>query len=199
MGLLFRLLFIIGAGLSIYGGFESYLFTCATTKPQEITVSQLGKPGPIANRHVTITEFTIPNQYLIEEKNGQWLMVWVPLFNPAGSFTERPVMAYVRHVKDEHDLAQRLDHPQLTGIITNHSQGFGQKQQQEAAPMFPGVDLSNVIAFEVGRAFPSPYITIPLIVLGLVMLVIGVGGSFGMFSAGADDVVIQPSQPETKP
>lgn len=179
--LFFRVMLLIGLGLAIYFGFESYLLSKGTREPIELSLAALGQPGPIKNAHVTISDFKPSDQFLVQEEHGKWQIVWIPLFTPDGEFTKRPVMAFARHVKGEQDLSARLAPVKLTGVITNGSQGFGQKQQREIASTFPGVDLSDAIAFEIGRAFPNPLFTLPMLVLGLVMLGVGLWGSFGPF------------------
>ncbi len=186
--LLFRVMLILGLGMAIYFGFESYLLTTGTREPLEITVAELGQPGKIKNTHVTITEFKPADQLLIQEEHGKWQIVWIPLFTPEGQFTKRPVMAFARHVKGESDLAERLAPKKLSGVVTNGMQGFGSKQQGEIAPTFPGVDLSNAIAFEIGRPFPNPLVAVPLLMLGLAMFAAGLWGTFGPFFRGPQPV-----------
>jgi hypothetical protein len=180
MQLLARIALIAGLGLTIYFSFELFLLSRGTSQPQELTVSELGKKGPLVNSHVTITDFEMPEEYLIETQDGRWTRVWIPLFNQEGKWTERPVLAYVTGVHDDNELSAVIDKDKLTGVVTNGMQNFGSKQQESIAPNYPGVDLSDAIAFHVGRSFPNPLVAAPLLLLGIALLVGGGGVAFGL-------------------
>jgi hypothetical protein len=173
MNLLGKLLLIAGIGLAVYGGFESSLLVYGTAQPQAIALSDLGRTGKIANVHVTVSEFTTGEGLVVESKDDRWTRVWVPLLKPDGSWTERPVVAYVTGVQNEAELAAKIEHPALTGVITNGVQSLGSKQREQFAPQYPNVDLSNAIAFHVGRRFPTAIVTVPLLLLGIVFLAAG--------------------------
>lgn len=181
MYLLARIALIAGIGLSIMGGFDLYLMSRGTATPAEITLTDLGKLGPIENTHVTVSEFKPASGMVIERRNERLSMVWVPLLKPDGTWPERPVMAYFTGVKDEAELKATLNQPELTGVITNGQQGFGRTYQEQLAPHHPGVDLSDAIAFHVGKAFPSALRAVGLTVAGVVLLIFGGGYVFGLF------------------
>src|SRR5262245_30495812 len=168
MYLLARIALIAGIGLAIMGGFDLYLMSRGTATPAEVTLTDLGKLGPIANTHVTVSEFQPADDMVLEKRDERWSLVWVPLLKPDGTWPERPVMAYFTGVKDEAGLKAALNNPKLTGVITNGSQGFGRSYQEQLAPHHPGVDLSDAIAFHVGKSFPSPLLASGLAVAGAV-------------------------------
>ena len=180
MHLLGKVALVAGLGLAVYFGFELYLLSRGTAEPQPMTVAALGRKGPLANTHVTVTDFQAAEQFLIEMENNRWVRVWIPLFTPDGEWTERPVMAFVSGVQNDAELSAKMSGDQLTGVVTNGMQNFGTNQQGQIAPAYPGVDLSDTIAFQIGRAFPSPLIAIPLFLLGVVLMLGGGGVAFGL-------------------
>ena len=180
MYLLGKIALIVGLGLALYFGFELYLLSRGTAEPQPMTVAELGKKGALANVHVTLTDFQAAEQYLIEAEGDRWVRVWIPLFTPDGNWTERPVMAYVTGVHNDAELSAKLSRGQLAGVVTNGMQGFGKKQQEQIAPAYPGVDLSDAIAFQIGRSFPQAVVAIPLFLLGVVLFLGGGGIAFGL-------------------
>ena len=184
MHLLSRIALIGGLGLALYFGFELYLLSRGTAKPQPMTVAELGRKGSLANVHVTITDFQPAEQFLIETEGDRWNRVWIPLFTPEGKWTERPVMAYVTGVQNDVELSAKIGGSELTGVVTNGMQGFGKNQQEQIAPAYPGVDLSDAIAFQIGRSFPSPLVAVPLFLLGVVLLLGGGGVAFGLIKTG---------------
>src|SRR5262245_65976768 len=93
-----KILAIIGIGLTVYGGSDLLFFLGGTTEPQVVTLDELGRPGPIANLHVSVTEFSLGPSRLVERNGERWTRVWVPLLRPGRPLPERPVVANVTKV-----------------------------------------------------------------------------------------------------
>jgi hypothetical protein len=170
MHVLGKLFLIAGLGLTIYFGFESMLLCYGTPQPEAISLRDLGRKGKIRNVHVTVSDFQAAEGIVIESSDDRWTRVWVPLFTPDGAWTERPVVMYVTGVQNEAELAAKINHEKLTGVITNGMQNLGKKQRGHFAPQYPNVDLSDAIALHLGRRFPAPLITLPLLALGIAAL-----------------------------
>src|SRR5262245_2188906 len=174
-----KILAIIGIGLTVYGGSDLLLFLGGTTEPQVVTLDELGQPGPIANLHVSVTEFSLGPARLVEGNDERWTRVWVPLLRPDGTWPARPVVAHVTKVQDEQEVGEALAGKALPGVMTNRVQFLGRAQQERFAPMYPGVDLSDAIAFQVRRSFPSLPVALAIFVPGVLCFVGGVGALFG--------------------
>jgi len=183
MHLVAKILMIVGLGLTIYFGFELMLLSYGTSQPQVVALSELGRKGPVPNVHVTVHGFCTGDDFVLETSRDRWTRVWVPLLTTEGQWTERPVVAYVTGVQNEQELAAKIEQAQLTGVITNGMQGLGKNQQEKFAPLYPSVDLSDAIALQVGRSFPNPVVTMPLLMLGIVLLLGGGAVTFGLVKA----------------
>src|SRR5262249_45174582 len=133
MYLLAKIALIAGIGLAIFGGFDLYLMSRGTATPAEVTLTDLGKVGPIANTHVTVSDFQPADDMVIEKRDERWSMVWVPLLKPDGTWPERPVMAYFTGVKDEAGLKGALNNPQRTRGTSHASPGARRPYHERTA------------------------------------------------------------------
>ncbi|QDU43249.1 hypothetical protein Mal52_17210 [Symmachiella dynata] len=183
-----RILLLIGLGATIFGGFNSYLSLRGTSEPEPVTLSALGAADGTNNTHLSISEFTVGEQFVIEaSENGKWRRVWIPLMTPENAWPARPVIAYTDAAANEMELATILQRQALTGVVTNGMQGLGKNQREQFAIPYPGVNLDGALAFSVDHSFPSAVLMIPLTLIGLVFLVAGGGMYFGFFGGGGDE------------
>jgi hypothetical protein len=175
-----KIVMIIGLAMGLIGGFDSYLWLKGTAEPAPITVAELGQQGSPANVHFTIRDFLPGDFHVIEERNGRWTRVWVPLLKPDGTWPARPVVAFFTGITNAKELEAALEVPALTGVITNGVQSLGRYQQDQFKPGYPNVDLSDALAFQVGRTFPSAALVLPMTLVGLVLFLGGAGVAFGL-------------------
>ena len=112
MKFVLKILFAVGLGATLYGGFNVWLRLNGTTEPQAVTLEELGKSDGTNNVHLTISKFKIgPGVFHEVNKDGRWLRVWLPLLTPSGEWTSRRVVAWSNAVSNDADLKTLLEHP----------------------------------------------------------------------------------------
>ncbi|QDV19747.1 hypothetical protein Pan153_44150 [Gimesia panareensis] len=182
MSYITRILFLLGIAATIFGVMESMLAFNGTSEPEEVTLTALGQPDGTDNVHLTITDFEYGEGVVFEEKkNGDWNQIWIPLVLPGETWTERPIVANTSAVKNEVDLEQLVQRRSLTGVVTNISKGLGGEKKKQFNMMYPDVNLDEALVFQVDRRFPSLLFTIPLTLVGVVLLLVAAGITFGFF------------------
>lgn len=153
------------------GSLELRLLLNGTSQPQAITLSELGEQEDIANVHVTVSDFVVGKSLVVESKGDRWTRVWVPLLEPDGSWSDRPVVAIVTGVRSEAELPPKIGRPALTGVITDGAFiSLDQRHREKFAERYPRIDFSNAITLHVDRRFPSPVVTALVLAVGIVSL-----------------------------
>jgi len=183
MGYLGQLLFIIGLGAGIYGIFESITVVLGTQEPEVVTIEQAGSADGVGNIHLTITDFAFGDKTAISSEKGEWRRVCVPLLKSDATWTERPIVVYSYKIKSSVELERVLDRKKVTGINTNHNHGLSKDAREELESHYPGADLSNAIAFELDANYPSPWIVLPMAILGTCLGIYGLCLALGWIGA----------------
>jgi hypothetical protein len=184
---LLKVLFAIGFGATLIGGFEVWLLVQGTAEPQSVTLEELGKADGTRNVHLSITKFAVgPNVYCETKNDGKWGRVWIPLMAPGGKWTPRKVVAWSNAVSNETELKKLLNRPTLPGVVTNGMQSLGSNQREALAMSYPGVDFNGALAFQIDRSFPSPWIAYPVAGVGVALLTLCGCIMFGLFRKPAD-------------
>jgi hypothetical protein len=180
MKLLGRILFIVGLGALLLGGFDVTLLLRGTVAPERTTAEALGAADGTNNVHLTVTSFRFGDRLVIEkDNNGNWKRVWVPVLLPDGRWTPRPIVAHTNHVSNQEELDHFLKQDQVTGVVSNGMQSLGRNQQEQFAVHYPSANLSGAIALDIGRRFPSPLVAYPVAIAGLLAIVVAIGIFFG--------------------
>ena len=169
-----RILFYLGTGALLMGGYKASLLLRGTVAPEQATIADIGKVDGTSNVHLTVTDFKFGDHIVTLQDDGAWQRVWIPLLKPDGSWPDRKVVLHSKEIKDPVQLNRVLKRKTVTGVATNFFQSLGTNQQKQFAPLYPNVNLSGAIALELGGTMPSPWIAYPLFVFGLVAFPLGV-------------------------
>lgn len=138
---------VLLAGLFGLLGYQEYLVhSTSQAEPQRITAAELGAKGPGDNIHVVVTDFEVGQNYVVEEKNGRWNMVWAPLFAPGkdGDVSELRVLLRAAGPDNEDELAELLSQGEVQGLITNNLVLWNQTPGQEFTDVYPGADYRKM-------------------------------------------------------
>jgi hypothetical protein len=112
-----------------------------------MTAAELGERGPGDNIHIVVTDFEVGNNYVVEEKNGRWNMVWAPLFPPGsleGDTSKLKVLLRAAGPDDEAELVALLGKGEVQGLVTNDLVLWNQTPGQEFVDAYPGVDYKKM-------------------------------------------------------
>jgi hypothetical protein len=168
---------LVGGGIVGFLGWQEWVvISRGAPTPQPIRLADLAANGPGNNVHVEVNDFVWGEDGVVEEKNGKWNRVWVPLFATAGP-NPGPVRVLVKtfHVDNAQQLEQFKRRRTVTGIIENvipgHSLGSG--EIGELKKSYPNVDAASLLVIEEGRAFPTPEKVYLLLGIGAGLLVLG--------------------------
>jgi hypothetical protein len=169
-----RILFYLGTGALLMGGYKSSLLLRGSVAPERASISNIGKINGTSNVHLTITDFKFGKHIVTLKDDGTWQRVWIPLLLPDGSWPDRKVVLHSKHIKDPAQLNAVLQRETVTGVATNFFQSLGTNQQEQFAPIYPNVNLSGAIALELDGTMPSPWVAYPLLLFGLVGFPLGI-------------------------
>ncbi|QDV86839.1 hypothetical protein [Planctomycetes bacterium TBK1r] len=163
-----RILFYLGTGALLMGGYKSSLLLRGSVIPERAMLTSIGKVNGTSNVHLTVTDFEFGKHIVTLKDDGTWQRVWIPLLLPDGSWPDRKVVLHSQHIKNPAQLNAVLKRKTVTGVATNFFQSLGKNQQEQFAPLYPNVNLSGAIALELDGAMPSPWVAYPLLIFGLV-------------------------------
>jgi hypothetical protein len=163
-----RLLFIIGLGALLMGGFKSSLLLRGTKHPESVTIGQLGALDGTSNVHLTVTDYRFGEHIVTIKDDGRWERVWIPLLTKGGHWTQRPVVAHSKNIENFAQLEAVRTRSEVTGVVSNFMQSLGSNQQREFAKLYPSDDLHGAIAIEIDATMPSPWIAFPMFMFGIV-------------------------------
>ena len=123
---------------------------------------------------------------VVEEKNGKWNRVWVPLF-AKGAAHQGQVRVLVKtfHINNQMELDRFGDRQTLTGVIDNvipgHSLGSG--EIEELKKKYPSVDAATILVIEEGRTFPTQEKVYLLFGGGIGLVVVGLAAGLVLLVA----------------
>ena len=169
-----RILFYLGTGAVLMGGYQSSLLLRGTVDPERATITEIGAADGTTNVHLTVTDFEFGKHIVTLKDDGTWERVWIPLLLPDGSWPVRKVVLHSGEIKDPAQLNAALKLRTVTGVATNFYQSLGRNQQEEFEPIYPNVELRGAIALELDGKMPSPWIAYPLFIFGLVAFPSGI-------------------------
>lgn len=152
-------------------------------RPQQMTVADLLVKGAGANRHVTVTQVAVGNDYLLgsgmgETENTTWLIV-----SPAGTQPGTPGKSLLVHVTRFQDYSEARSNPEqqaFTGFYWENA-NLPPAQHKLFAQKYPGLDFKTIPYLEVRdhkgtsgfrRAFYFALAGFPLLAIGITGLVI---------------------------
>jgi hypothetical protein len=152
-------------------------------QPQQMTESDLLAKGAGTNRHVTVTQVAVGNDYLMstrmgETENATWLIV-----SPAGAQPGMLGKSLLVHVTRFQDYATAQSNPEqqsFTGFYWEHAE-IPPAQNKLFAEKYPNLDFQTIPFLEVRdhkgtsglrRALYFALAGIPLLVTGVVGLVV---------------------------
>lgn len=171
-------LLVAGIGCCVLAVIEFQLWLKGSSQPETITLADLGSAESISNIHLEITDFTINDNYVVEqdEKSGKvrkgWFLLEIPGKNPidpSGTTpTERPVVAQISG--DEDHMQEVFLRNALRGVVTTDGSGLDEDLKRDFGPSIRKGSLVNAIKFEVDRSFPSLVWVIPLFLGGIVLM-----------------------------
>lgn len=171
MRLVTRLLYIAGIGALLIGGFDVSLLLRGSATPEVTTATELGASGSKHSVHLTITKFRFGDHAVLEkDDDDRCTRVWLPVLAPDGAWTPRPVVAHTKRCWDS-EIERLMTQAEITGVVSNGMIGLGRKPRQVFAQSYPGADLTDAIAIELDKQFPSPIVAVPVTIGGLASLV----------------------------
>ena len=163
-----RILFYLGLGTLLMGGYKSSLLVRGSADPERASIADIGNVNGTSNVHLTVTDFVFGKHIVTLKDDGSWRRVWIPLLLPDGSWPDRKVVVHSNHIDNPAQLNAVMKRKTVTGVATNFFQSLGTNQQEQFAAIYPSVNLSGAIALELDGTMPSPWVACPLFVLSLI-------------------------------
>jgi hypothetical protein len=158
-----RVLILVGLVGIITGGLmEGYawqlatLFSLGNATPGQVRLADLERDGPGNNIHVRVTDFVLPPNYVVDETNGKWNQVCVPML-PADQPGRRGIKVVARsfYIADEGQLQEFYRQTELTGVVVNAVWRLGTKEAETLTMSYPGSDFSSVLLIDTHWGFPT--------------------------------------------
>lgn len=184
-----KLLFTIGIGTLLLGGYQTSLLLRGTEAAEVVSIEELGQETGTNNVHLTVTDFVFGEYIVTYKKDGTPARTWFPLLTKAGNWTQRPVVLHSKHATSPITINQVLQQRTVTGVVSNFMQSLGKSQREQFAAIYPNDDLSGAIALELNGTMPSPWLAFPLFCFGIISTAFGCCSLFkAAFTAwGKDD------------
>ncbi len=150
----FFALIILSCVFAFLGGRDYWLASKAGAEPDKLTAEQLISRGLNGNPFVEITEFSLGDNLVYEEKAGKWTKVWIPL-GPAsetGVHTDA-VKAVITSgkIKSEDDLGMVAGVSTLRGMVMNQIQSLGGEEKKLLSQSYPGTSGSDVMVIDITK------------------------------------------------
>jgi hypothetical protein len=173
-------MFIGGAVLIAYGASRWGDYRMGSPVPQEMTVAELARDGPPANKHVRLRDCVPTDKYAAfgAKDSANYSRVWQSLVVPANPQGKRPhaVVLTSSDVLDEKRMGP-LREPVIDGLIVSDRQSLTEEERNLLSQQGSGGDFSSPILIEV-NGYPSrarvlgclfggiALVTVPLLVVG---------------------------------
>ncbi len=125
--------------------------------PQRVRYDDLVVRGPGDNIHVTITDFTFAPGYVVDEDDGSWQKVWIPM-QPAtvqGLNVHRRVVVRSSNIKTKAQLEDFYDRTEVTGLIFEDTSAYQGERNDLLRQRNRGLDPDDVLLVDEGREFPT--------------------------------------------
>ena len=163
-----RILFYIGTGALLMGGYKSSLLLRGSIDPERVTIADVGNVNGTSNVHLSVTNFRFGKHIVTLKEDQTWQRIWIPLLLPDGSWPDRKVVVHSKHVDNPAQLGAILQRNAVTGVASNFFQSLGSNQQEQFASIYPNVDLRGAIALELDVTMPSPWVAYPMFLFGFI-------------------------------
>jgi len=124
--------------------------------PQRVRHDDLALRGAGDNIHVTITDFKFAPGYVVEEDNGSWQRVWIPM-EPASVGrlkVHQRVVVRSSDIDSKRELEEFYRRKEVTGLILEDA-GAGGERNDLLRQRNPGLDPNHALIVAEGRGFPS--------------------------------------------
>src|SRR5262245_14619285 len=154
-------LLIAGGVLGFLGYQETTLAAGMTPEPEEMTLAQLIERGIEGNPYIRVRDFSLGDNFVLEEKSGRWNMVYVPAAPrspqvPPGIMVplKSPIQVIVMSgkVRNDEELQNLAKEPALTGMVINRIKSLNKQQKELLVQSYPGTDFDSCLIFNHGRA-----------------------------------------------
>src|SRR5262245_56729414 len=148
---------LVGGIALLYFGFqEKKLSDAASDEPEVISLQKLIERGPEGNPNILLTEFAPCENIVYESRGEHWTKVWVPVVPASGSVAQlfgKPatkVQALIVSTKarNETELGERFDKPQLQALVTNRIASLKGKEKELLASQYPGTDFEKCLIIQ---------------------------------------------------
>jgi hypothetical protein len=153
------LLLFMGGVFAFWWQQENEKLIVVAQPPHKLSLRDLIRSGPGANRHLTITDFETGG-FVYESRGGAWTSVWVALFPPEQP-SNRPadeieVVLSSKQIRDEATLQRLLRPGQVTGICSaTRSTSWGVTLGPRLVESNPGSKLNSAWRFEYVENTPT--------------------------------------------
>ena len=182
---------LIGVGVVVFllGLKEWRLASASTEVPETISLQKLIDRGPDGNANIVLTNFQLCMHFVKGFKtiggvkaDDVWTKVWVPVVPRTGGIgglfratdpDNFKAIIYSEHVKNEPEMAQVLNVPQLHGLVVNRIASLETKEREILLQHYHGVDFDRCLIIEEGRAPKSSALIFLFLGGGALMVVAG--------------------------
>jgi hypothetical protein len=177
-------LFLVAAGglIGFLGYHETRIRWGSSIEPEDVTLEELIRRGGEGNTHFRVRDFALVDDFVIEEKNGRWSMVYIPAFPRAAGQLPMladappgpvPVIVMSGQVHSEGDVVDLGNQPTLAGMVINRVKSLSSQQRNLLAPRYPDTDFDKCLIFNHGRATIHPHVALGGLISGGLMVVAG--------------------------
>ena len=141
---------LAGVVAAVAGGQLHMLVNSASATPRALTVTELAEAGTGGNAHVDLTGFKFGKPVIEKGKEGEWMVVWLPVLPARDSAKPLFRNVYLRttHVDDQKDLDKLLNQSTLRVLVASAlppSSLFAVKPTSDLYQAEPNLDPKNGI------------------------------------------------------
>ncbi len=181
----------IGIGLAVVGGIligwgvmEWRLGRGASATPERISLKQLIARGPEGNPNIILTDFALCDNYVIEEENGRWKGVYIPVIpadeanlggGPAHAGANVKAVLFTLNVRNEADIARVLERRELPALVTNRILSLGSEEKKLLQQSYAGFNADTCLIIQEGRTLTRGSTLTLIFGGGAVLLLGGIG------------------------
>jgi len=149
---------VIGLVLLLNGFRQNAHLARGSATPQRVQHDDLVVRGPGDNIHVTITDFTFARGHVVEEDDGTWKRVWIPM-NPArvAGLNDRRVVVRTNNIRSKADLEEFYRREEVTGIVVKDTELYNYERNELLRERNRGYDPDRVLILAEGESFPTRF------------------------------------------
>ena len=141
---------LAGVVAAVAGGQLQMLLSSASATPRALTVTELAEAGTGGNAHVELTGFKFGKPVIEKGKEGEWMVVWLPVLparDPAKPLF-RNVYLRTTHIDDQKDLDKLLNQSTLRTLVASalpQSSLFAVKPSSDFYQAEPNLDPKKTV------------------------------------------------------